>query len=173
MKVRPISLANREAQYNKRRHRRELRPGGNVLQQCPPTESDDVHVSEDRDQIQARAGARASGPFRRMRKRVFLRNERNNLPQISGRGNRERGDDAAVGHGEQHPSVKKRDQISVGFAQDRCIDRRSRETSIPIRRRRSTHRAKSNAPNTQTSRNKTGCGSGPAISFAVRKSTSR
>src|ERR1700722_774659 len=47
---------------------------------------------------------------------VLLRNHREHLPCISGRSHGERRNRAAVGYREQHPSIKKCDQIAIRFA---------------------------------------------------------
>ena len=48
---------------------------------------------------------------------MTLRHKREDLTHVCGRSYREGGDRAAIGHAEEHPSIEKGDQVTVGFAQ--------------------------------------------------------
>ena len=50
VKVGPVAFADGESQDHECRHRRELRPCGNVLQQCAPAQANDVDVRQNRNQ---------------------------------------------------------------------------------------------------------------------------
>ena len=166
--VRPIALADGESQNHECRHGGELGPGGNILQKCAPAQSDHV------DQVSTTIN---SSPTTCARVNVMPATERPRVPaksrersaHIGGRGDRERRDGAAIGHGEQHPSVEEGDADRRMPHADRHIVRRSRETWIRVQRRRRSANSEITPPRTQTSKNKPGCGSGPAMSFAVRK----
>ena len=52
-----------------------------------------------------------------VRHHMLLRHPGNDVAHVSRRRDREGGDGAAIGDREQHPAVKKRNQVAVGFAQ--------------------------------------------------------
>src|SRR4029077_19702361 len=108
--------ADGESENHKGGHGGELGPGGNILQQRAPAQADDIHVSKDGDQKQAehmRPNNRHAGE---QENEMVLRNNRKYLTRVRGGSDREGGDGAAVGDGEQHPSVKKGDEVAVSFA---------------------------------------------------------
>ena len=92
----------------------------------------------------------------------------NNSAQIRRRSHRERGDRAAISHAEQHPAIEKCGQVAIRFAQINVLAAGVGKHRAQFGKGDASHREMP-APRTQTSRNSMGCGSGPAISFAVRK----
>src|SRR5208337_4782545 len=128
-----MSLADGESQDYEGAHRGELRPGGDILEQCTPAQSHNVNEREDDDQrepnrMRAReydgeyspdkVAARQRGIWQiDVRHHMLLRHPWNDVAHVGRGGDGEGGDGAAIGDCEQHPAVKKGDQVAVRFAQ--------------------------------------------------------
>ena len=123
-----MSLADGESEDNEDCHGGELCPRRDVLQERAPAQSDNVDVGEDGDQQQP-DGMRACEndgeyastmwpcqPIRRDH-HMLLRHGRNDVPHVGCGRDGERGDGAAICDREQHPAVKKRNQVAISFAQ--------------------------------------------------------
>src|SRR5712691_1236438 len=117
VEVRPVALANSETENHKGGHGGEFGPGRNILEQRAPTQAHDVYTSEHGDKQQSEHMGASKGDAGERENYMLLRNDREDLAGICCRRDRERGDRAAVCHGEQHPSIEKSDEISVSLAQ--------------------------------------------------------
>src|SRR6185437_10754666 len=117
MKVGPTSFADCESEKHESGHRLELGPGGDVLQQSTPAQTDDVHEGECGDENESkevRASERYSGKGGHD---VLLRQDWKYFANVGGGSYGESCDGAAIGDGEEHPAVDKCDEIAVCLTQ--------------------------------------------------------
>src|SRR5712671_3258016 len=117
VEMRPVALADGESENHESGHGGELCPGRNILEQRAPAQAHHVHSSEHRDEQQSEHMGARDGNSGERENYMLLRNDREDLSGVSRSRNRERGNGAAVGDREQHPSVKKGDEVSISLAQ--------------------------------------------------------
>src|ERR1035438_3629371 len=112
-----MPLTDGESQDNEGCHGGELGPGGNILEECSPAQSDNIDISEDSDQYQPDRMRACERNACQRQQYMLLRNGRNDAAHVSCRRDGECGDSTPVCDREQHPAVQKRDQVAVSFAE--------------------------------------------------------
>ena len=112
-----MAFSNGKAQDDECGHGGELSPGGNVLQERAPAQADDIHVGEEEDEDQADEMRAREDDAEGGENYVILRDGRDDVAHVGGRGDGERRDGAAIGDAKEHPAVEEGDEVAVGFAQ--------------------------------------------------------
>ena len=112
-----MSLADGESEDDEGGHGGELRPSRDILQSCAPAQSDNVDVGEDGDEHEADRVCAGERHACQRENHMLFGNGRDDVSHVGGGCDGESGDGATIGDGEQHPAVKKRNQVAVSFAE--------------------------------------------------------